>query len=108
MIEVSHDRRVGNDTIEITFNTGESCVVDLAASPWGPVFEPVRRLERFCRSAVSATLQTITWDHDANFAPEYLREKMIKQAAATDPCCGSGPQSRSARHLLAARPSRLK
>ena len=85
MIEVSHARHLCNFTIEITFNTGESGVVDLAQSLWGPLFEPLRTLDRFRRFTVSPTLHTITWDNDADFAPEYLREKMIEQAAAADP-----------------------
>ena len=82
MIEVRHARHVGNYTIDITFNTGESGVVDLAQSLWGPVFEPLRTPDRFRRFTVSPTLHTIAWDNDADFAPEYLRDKMIEQAAA--------------------------
>ena len=69
----------------MTFNTGESGVVDLAQSLWGPVFEPLRTSDRFRRFTVSQTLHTITWDNDADFAPEHLRDKMIEQGAAADP-----------------------
>jgi hypothetical protein len=90
MIEVSHARHIGGYRIEIKFNTGESGVVDLAQSLWGPVFEPLRSPERFASFTVSSTLHTVTWDNDADFAPEYLRDKMIEQAASAD---GVPPQS---------------
>jgi hypothetical protein len=82
MIEVSHARYLGDYTIEISFSTGESGVVDLAQSLWGPVFEPLRSVDRFRRFTVSPTLHTITWDDEADFAPEYLRDRMLEQAAA--------------------------
>lgn len=82
MIEVCHARHLGAYRIEIQFSTGESGMVDLTDSLWGPVFEPLRVPERFARFALSATLHAIAWDNDADFAPEYLRDKMIEQAAA--------------------------
>ena len=85
MIEVTQARYLGDYRIEITFSTGESGVVDLSTSLWGPVFEPLRASQRqFARFTVSPTLHTITWDNDTDFAPEYLREKMIEQANARD------------------------
>jgi hypothetical protein len=90
MVEVTQARHLDNYRIEITFSTGESGVVDLAQSLWGPMFEPLRAPQRFCRFTVSPTLHTITWDNDADFAPEYLREKMIEQAAGAD-TAGRGP-----------------
>lgn len=85
MIEVTHARHLDSYRIEITFSTGESGVVDLAQSLWGPVFEPLRTPQRFRRFTVSPALHTITWDNDADFAPEYLRAKMLEQAADADP-----------------------
>jgi hypothetical protein len=84
MIEVTHARRVDGYRIEIRFSTGESGIVDLAESLWGPVFEPLRQPERFAEFTLSPTLHTIAWGNDADFAPEYLRDKMIEQAAAAD------------------------
>ena len=37
-------------------------------------------LERFKRFTVSPVLHTIAWDNDADFAPEYLRDKIVEQA----------------------------
>jgi hypothetical protein len=80
MLEVTQARHLDNYRIAITFNTGESGVVDLAASLWGPVFEPLRTPQQFRRFTVSPKLHTITWDNDADFAPEYLRQQMREQA----------------------------
>ena len=84
MIEVSYARHIGSYRIEIQFSTGESGVVDLEQALWGPVFEPLRSHARFARFTVSPTLHTITWDNDADFAPEYLRDQMIEQSASAD------------------------
>lgn len=85
MIEVTQARYLGGHRIKIKFSTGESGVVDLSESLWGPTFEPLRTSQsRFARFTVSPTLHTITWGDDADFAPEYLRDKMIEQAAAAD------------------------
>jgi len=82
MIEVCRARHLGNYRIEIEFNTGQSGIVDLQGSLWGPVFEPLRDLERFKRFTLSPVLHTIAWDNDADFAPEYLQDKMVEQAVS--------------------------
>jgi hypothetical protein len=51
----------------------------LADSLWGPVFEPLSNVQRFKRFHLSPVLHTIAWDNEADFAPEYLRDKMIEQ-----------------------------
>lgn len=84
MLEVTHARPVDGYRIEIRFSSGESGIVDLADSLWGPVFEPLRLPERFAEFTLSPTLHTIAWGNDADFAPEYLRDKMIEQAASAD------------------------
>ena len=79
MLEVRHARYVGDYRIEIMFNTGESGVVDLTQSLWGPVFDPLRSKERFAKFTLSPILHTVAWDNDADFAPEYLLDKMREQ-----------------------------
>lgn len=82
MIEVRQARHVDNYRIEIVFSTGQCGIVDLQESLWGPVFEPLRDMERFKRFSVSPVLHTIAWDNDADFAPEYLRDKIVEQTAS--------------------------
>ncbi len=65
-------------------NAANAGYAHLAESLWGPVFEPLRQPERFAEFTLSPTLHIIAWGNDADFAPEYLRDKMIEQAAAAD------------------------
>ena len=66
--------------LKVRFSSGEAGVVDLTNSLWGPVFEPLRNLAYFPRFQLSPVLQTLVWDNEADFAPEYLRDRMIEQA----------------------------
>ena len=79
MIEVKQAQHVGGYRVALAFSTGESGVVDLEQSLWGPVFEPLRDPERFARFTLSSALHTLTWDNEADFAPEYLRDRMLEQ-----------------------------
>ncbi|MBM4034971.1 MAG: DUF2442 domain-containing protein [Planctomycetes bacterium] len=66
--------------MRITFSNGEAGVVDLEAALWGPVFEPLKDLRAFKRFKVSDVLHTISWDNGADFAPEFLYDKLREQA----------------------------
>lgn len=48
----------------------------LAPEIWGEVFEPVRNREYFARVAVNSEIGTIAWPNGADFAPEFLRERI--------------------------------
>jgi hypothetical protein len=77
MLEVVKARYEGGYKVWIEFNDGRSGVVDLSDALWGPVFEPLRDVARFKRFEVSKTLHTLTWDNDADLAPEYLRDRLV-------------------------------
>ena len=62
------------------FGNGKAGVVDLAEALWGPVFEPLKDIGLFKKFVVSETLHTISGENGADFAPEYLYEKMLEQA----------------------------
>ncbi len=81
MIEVKYARYAGGYRLEIAFNTGETGVVDLGDSLWGPVFEPLRNPDSFARFSLSSALHTVVWENEADFAPEYLRDRMVEQVA---------------------------
>ena len=81
MLEVVGAQHVESYKIRVTFNNGNSGVVDPEEVLWGPVFEPLKDPERFKRFEVSDVLHTIKWDNDADLAPEYLYDKMVEQAA---------------------------
>ena len=77
MLEVVKARYQSGYHVWIEFNDGVSGMVDLSDALWGPVFEPLRDIERFKRFEVSKTLHTLAWDNDADLAPEYLRERVV-------------------------------
>jgi hypothetical protein len=65
--------------IWLQFNDGKSGVVDLSDELWGDVFEPLLELENFRNFKFGEGHDTIFWDHGADFAPEFLYEKMVIQ-----------------------------
>ena len=82
MLEVTSAEHVGGYKVRLRFNNGESGVVDLEGALWGPVFEPLRDPLAFARLSVSEVLHTVCWDNGADFAPEFLYEKMAEQSHA--------------------------
>ncbi len=61
--------------IELLFNTGETKIVDLEATLFNDnrkIFESLRNIQYF--KSFSLGYNTITWDNEADFAPEYLFE----------------------------------
>jgi len=79
MLEVTRARYESGYKIWVEFNNGTSGIVDLSEVLWGPVFEPLKDVERFKRFVVSNVLHTIVWDNDADLAPEYLYEKLSNE-----------------------------
>jgi hypothetical protein len=84
MLEVVRAEYVADYKVRICFNTGEEGIVDLSEALWGPVFEPLRNPEAFRRFEVSDVLHTIHWENDADFAPEFLHDKMIEHKGQKD------------------------
>jgi hypothetical protein len=84
MLEVTSAEYVEGYKIRVSFNTGQAGIVDLKGALWGPVFEPVKDPSVFKRFKVSETLHTICWENGADFAPEFLLEKMVEQSQTAD------------------------
>ena len=84
LLEVTEAEYVEGHKIRVSFNTGETGVVDLESALWGPVFEPLKDLDVFQRFSVSEVLHTVCWENDADFAPEFLYDRMVEQARASD------------------------
>ena len=82
MLEVIQAEYVEGYKLKVSFSSGERGVVDLADALWGPVFAPLRNVAQFQRFYLSPVLHTIAWENEADFAPEYLRAKMLEQAQA--------------------------
>ena len=80
MLEVTAAQYLDHYRIFVHFNNGESGVVDLEGTLWGPMFEPLKDVAVFRRFEVSQVLHTIRWENDADLAPEYLLQKMSEQS----------------------------
>jgi hypothetical protein len=64
----------------LKFNDGASGEVDLSDELDGPVFGPLRDPEIFRR--LTLRHHTVSWDNGADFAPEFLRERLVRDADA--------------------------
>ena len=82
MLEVLEAEHVDGYAVRVRFSNGECGIVDLEDSLWGPVFEPLKDPRTFKLFRISEVLHTLCWKNDADFAPEYLYEKMLEQRTA--------------------------
>jgi hypothetical protein len=62
--------------IWLKFDDGVSGEVDLSQELDGPIFEPLRRTEYFRSFSLHPELKTLVWPNGADFAPEFLRQKL--------------------------------
>ena len=79
MLEITQAKYLTDYKIQVAFNDGKSGSLDLEKALWGPVFAPLKNKEKFKSFHLSKTLHTIQWPNDADFAPEFLYQKMIEQ-----------------------------
>ncbi|HKL22267.1 MAG TPA: DUF2442 domain-containing protein [Tichowtungia sp.] len=79
MLEVTNVKYISAYTLWLSFSDGAEGSVDLSDSLWGPMFEPLKDRELFKQVFLSPVLHTAAWPNDADFAPEYLREKLNKR-----------------------------
>ena len=84
MLEVTAAEYLDGYRLRVCFSNGEEGVVDLSDALWGPMFEPLRDPGTFRHFEVSSVVHTIRWQNDADLAPEYLYERMVKQADTAD------------------------
>ena len=76
MQDVVEARYVGKYTIWLRFEDGTQGEVDLSAELHGPIFEALKDQSFFSRFFVNADTGTIEWPNRADFAPEFLYEKL--------------------------------
>jgi hypothetical protein len=60
----------------VQFGDGTSGEIDLADELWGEVFEPLKDPMAFAQVSVDSELGTLVWPNGADFAPEYLYQKL--------------------------------
>ena len=76
MARIVEARYVRAFTIWLRFDDGAQGDVDLSRDLTGPVFKPLRDAEFFSRFQLHPELRTLVWTNGADFAPEFLRDKL--------------------------------
>jgi Protein of unknown function (DUF2442) len=76
MQDVVEARYVGQYTIWLRFEDGTQGEIDLSGELDGPVFEPLKDPTYFSRFFVNPDTGTIEWPNRADFAPEFLYERV--------------------------------
>lgn len=71
---------VGDYKIWLRFDDGVAGEVDLADDLTGPVFQPLRNPLSFRAFRLHPELRTLVWPNGADFAPEFLRDKLTLAA----------------------------
>jgi hypothetical protein len=73
LIQVEEARYLGAHRVWLRFSDGRAGEIDLADALGGPVFEPLRDPSYFSGFAVD---ETLIWPNGADFAPEFLYERL--------------------------------
>jgi hypothetical protein len=66
---------VRDHIVRLKFEDGSEGEIDLTPELWGPVFEPLKDSDYF-RQMTVAEYGTIAWPNGADFAPEFLYERV--------------------------------
>jgi hypothetical protein len=82
LVSVVEARYVREHIVWLRFNDGVAGEVDLASELRGEIFEPLVDARFFAQLRVDPELHTIAWPNGADFAPEFLHERVRSQAAA--------------------------
>ena len=73
-LHVLEARYIRDYVIWVRFSDGTKGEVNLSAELTGPVFGPLRDVEKF--KAFALAYHTLTWPNGADLAPEFLRERV--------------------------------
>ena len=82
MLHVRSVEYRGGHRLRLARTDGTEGEVDLAAQLEGPVFAPLRDPQVFATVYLDTALRTIAWPNGADFAPEFLRERLSSGVAA--------------------------
>ncbi len=66
----------GDYRIWLKFADGVAGEIDLESDLWGEIFEPIKEQIRFAEFELNHELGTIVWPNGADFAPEFLYQKL--------------------------------
>lgn len=65
---------LGGYKLKLRFDDDSVKVVDLEPHLDGPIFEPLKDPDYFCKVTLNPEIDTIVWPNNADFAPEFLYE----------------------------------
>ena len=71
----------GDYRIWLKFTDGVEGEIDLESELWGEVFQPLKDKARFAELSLDKELETIVWPNGADFAPEFLYQKLCPDYA---------------------------
>ena len=74
VIEARYER---DYVIRLKFNDGAEGYVDLAGELRGPMFAPLKDVEKFQAFKVDPEINTLVWGNGADFAPEFLHDRLL-------------------------------
>jgi len=74
--EVQKAEYINEYTIHLLFADGVEGEVDLREELYGEIFEPLKDISLFRQFLVHHEFHTLYWPNGADFAPEFLYEKV--------------------------------
>jgi hypothetical protein len=83
ILRVLSVRYLGDHSLYLEFNNGDSGEVDLSSNLDGPIFKPLQDPSVF--ASVRLEGGTIAWQNGADLAPEYLANLMVEQQSIVNP-----------------------
>lgn len=76
MPHVVDARHAGGYRVWLRFDDGLTGEIDLEDELRGPVFDPLKDVAEFAKLRADPELETVVWPNGADFAPEFLHEKL--------------------------------
>ena len=70
--------------IHLKFSDGAEGFVDLADELFGEMFAPLKDVSQFSSFKLDPELKTIVWNNGADFAPEFLHDRLLVAAEQGD------------------------
>lgn len=83
-LHVTEAKHLHDYVVDVTFNNGRKGHADLSGALKGPIFEPLKNIEKFSKLRVDAELETIVWDNGADIAPEFIYFQAFKNEPALE------------------------
>ena len=77
LTRIATARYLGGHSVWLRFSDGLEGTINLSQELAGEVFEPLRDEAFFARVELHPELHTLVWPNGADFAPEFLREKLL-------------------------------